>query len=136
MIKKLDKDYNELVGKRIKEFRIRKDISQEELGKYLKLPKQTISTIEKGRRRVTIQELDMLSGFFDEPLSAFIKEDHEYAFPYDTEYGELPVFMSDFLEKYKYACKKVAIYKDKPGKMFTNTFIDAIKMIYRDTSGK
>ena len=64
-IKGLDNSFNDLVGKRIREYRIKKDVSQGELGKYLNLPKQAISRIEKCKRKVTAQELDKISLFFD-----------------------------------------------------------------------
>ena len=130
-IKDLENNFNKIVGKRVREYRIIKDVSQEELGKYLNLPKQAISSIEKGKRRVTAQELDKISLFFEEPLSAFIKEDHKYVYPIDTPYGALPVFMSDFLEEYRYSIENVGIYKIQ-GKQLTNRLISAIQTIYRE----
>ncbi len=134
-MKELEKNFNDLVAKRIREYRIKRDVSQEELGKYLKLPKQAISSIEKGKRKVTTQELDMISLFFDEPLSAFIREEHEYIHVVDSDTGTLPVFMSEFLEKYRYAIEKIDIYEEQ-GKKFTNRLIDGMKIIQRDVKNK
>ncbi len=130
-IKDLEKNFNKLVGRRVREYRIIKDVSQEELGKYLNLPKQAISSIEKGKRRVTAQELDKISLFFDEPLSAFVKEEHKYVYPVDTPYGALPVYIADFLEEYRYSIENVDMY-EKEGKRLTDKLIDAIKAIYSE----
>ena len=134
-MKELEKNFNDLVGRRVREYRIKQDASQEELGKYLKLPKQAISSIEKGKRRVTAQELDMISLFFNEPISVFVKEEYEYIYPSDTDYGALPVFMAEFLEKYRYAFENIDIY-EKDGKKFTNRLIDGMKIIQRDVKSK
>jgi len=134
-MKEFEKNFNDLIGKRVREYRIKHDVSQEELGKYLKLPKQAISSIEKGKRKVTAQDLDMISLFFDEPLSAFVKEEHKYVYIVDTDYGALPVYMADFLEEYRHSIDKIDIYK-KEGKKFTNRLIDAIKMVYREVNNK
>lgn len=135
VMKKLDKDFNELVGKRIREYRIKNDVSQEELGKYLKLPKQTISTIEKGKRRVTGQELVLISAFFDEPTTAFTQEAHKYVYIVDTNYGALPVFIADFLKELVHYANKIDTFKID-GKRFFNRLIDAIKIILREAKNK
>ncbi|NQT67452.1 MAG: helix-turn-helix transcriptional regulator [Actinobacteria bacterium] len=134
-MKELEKNFNDLVGRRVREYRIKQNASQEELGKYLKLPKQAVSSIEKGKRRVTAQELDMISLFFDKPLSAFIKEEYEYVYPYDADFGVIPIFIAEFLEKYKYAYENIQFFK-KHGKKFTKRLIDGMKIIQREAGNK
>ena len=42
-------EYDKKVGKKVRDYRITHDISQEKLGKYLRLPKQAISRMENGK---------------------------------------------------------------------------------------
>jgi len=51
------------IGNRIRSLRVLRKFSQEELGKKLGLPKQSISRIEKGNRKVTDSELEMIAEF-------------------------------------------------------------------------
>jgi len=129
-MKDLEKNYNDLVRRRIKEYRILKNISQEELGKYLNLPKQAISRIEKGKRRVTIEELEKISLFFDEPLQAFVKEEYKYVYPADTPYGVLTVYMAEFLEDYRKALG-IDAHKNISDKL-TKKFISAVQTVNRE----
>jgi transcriptional regulator with XRE-family HTH domain len=124
-------DYDVFVGSRIRRIRVLKDISQEELGKVLKLPKQAISAIEKGKRKLSIEELDKISTFFNEPMQAFIKEDYEFVHIIETPYGAIPVFIDDFLEQYRYAFKNIGIYKEH-GKKFTEKLIRGMEIIQKE----
>ena len=69
----MSEGYNNL-GDSIKILREKNDCTQTELGKVLNLPKQSISRIEKGRRKVSPKELDKISKFFNIP-SIFILKD-------------------------------------------------------------
>jgi len=55
----MSKKYDNL-GERIKKLRILKKFSQEELGKVLNMPKQSVSRIEKSNRSVTDIEVEKI----------------------------------------------------------------------------
>lgn len=70
-------DVNKYIGSKIKEFRIRKNISQEELAEFLKTTPQTISRYELGQRKTGNDILFDLANFFNVSINDF--------FPYDNE---------------------------------------------------
>ena len=97
-------EYDVKMGKRIRNYRITHDRSQQELADYLKLTKQAISRIENGKRRLTAQELEMTALFFDVPLALFLMEDYKYTHPTETINNSiLPVFMAEFIDDYEKA---------------------------------
>jgi transcriptional regulator with XRE-family HTH domain len=57
-------DFNLRFGKRIKQLREKKDISQQELAELLHVPRSTISQIENGGRKLCAEELTRLSEIF------------------------------------------------------------------------
>ena len=57
-----------ILGKRIKELRIERRISQRQLGIELGFSNQTISTWESGQREPDCDSLIMLANFFDTSL--------------------------------------------------------------------
>lgn len=59
-------------GNRIKSLRQLKDVSQEELGRFLGLSKQTISGIETGYRATTIEVSIALADFFNVSLDYLV----------------------------------------------------------------
>lgn len=90
------------LGERIKILRENKNRTQTELGKVLNLPKQSVSRIEKGRRKVSSKELDKISKFFNIP-SIFILKDgwinNEYQNINTNERSvRLPQFVESFLD--------------------------------------
>ncbi|MBA7508764.1 hypothetical protein ES705_00697 [subsurface metagenome] len=119
-------EFDKKIGKKIRNYRITHDISQEALGKYLRLPKQAISRMENGKRRITIEELEKIALFFDEPIQLFLKDEYRYIYPKDFSDTSFPVFMTEFLDEY---IKALSI---DPGKknisyMFTDKLIKEIK---------
>ena len=119
-------EFDKKIGKKVRNYRITHDISQESLGKYLRLPKQAISRMENGKRRITIEDLEKIALLFDEPIQLFLKDEYRYIFPQDFDGISFPVFMAEFLEEY---IKALSI---DPGKknisyMFTDKFIKEIK---------
>ncbi len=68
---KLNED--QIIGEKIRQIRVVKRISQDELGKHLGLAKQTISKIEKGNRKVTATELLKISEYFEKYINEFLK---------------------------------------------------------------
>lgn len=92
----------DFIGERIRKLRYINNCTQEELGKVLNLPKQLISRIEKGKRRVSSQELDKISKFFHIPTIFILKEgwiDETYkdSIPNNKWDISVPSFVEDFL---------------------------------------
>lgn len=69
----MSKGYD-FLGERIKKLRDMNDCSQVELGKILNLPKQSISRIEKGNRKISTDELDKIADYFDTAPIVILKE--------------------------------------------------------------
>ena len=88
----MSEGYNNL-GDRVKILREKNNRTQTQLGKVLNLPKQSISRIEKGRRKVSPKELDKISKYFDIP-SIFIQKEGWI----DNEHrNRLPSFVGSFI---------------------------------------
>jgi len=60
------------IGEKIRQARVLKKISQEELGKKINLKKQSISLIEKGKRDVTLPEIMIIAKYLDKDLEFFL----------------------------------------------------------------
>lgn len=63
------------IGNKIRELRIKKGVSQEELGKILDKSHATISDIERGRRNLTAIELDAIARFFGVNADVFFTKE-------------------------------------------------------------
>jgi transcriptional regulator with XRE-family HTH domain len=122
-------EYDVKMGKKIRNYRITHDYSQQELADYLKLTKQAISRIENGKRRITAQELEKTALFFDVPLALFVRDEYKYTYPFESSYDVvLPVFMSDFIEDYEKALT-IDAGKDNIADKYTKKFINLIKYV-------
>jgi transcriptional regulator with XRE-family HTH domain len=124
-------EYDIEMGKKIRNYRIIHDFSQQELADYLKLTKQAISRIENGKRRITTQELEKTALFFDVPLALFVREGYKYTYPTETSYDViLPVFMAEFIDDYE---KSLTINagKDNIADKYTDKLINLIKHVNR-----
>ena len=129
-MRKLLKDFDIKIGKRVRDYRISQNIRQDKLAEYLGLPKQSVTKLEQGKRRLNIDELEKIALFFDKPMEFFIQEDYKYLHPIETPYGGLPIFMEPFLEEVRYALG-IDIY-EKMGKKMLDTFKKALDAIYRE----
>ncbi len=65
------------LGRRIKQYRESRDLSQESLAKLLGVSRPTLSLIETGDRKVCAEELKKLSDIFGVPMDAFFDEAKE-----------------------------------------------------------
>ncbi len=110
-----------LVPKRIKDFRILYKRKQEELGEALNLPKQAISAIERGKRKVNVEELSKISKFFNEPFDAFFAKEFKFDYYPKNLYGSFPKFIVDFLDDYKYFLDKLEKEVDYPEYDYSKT---------------
>ena len=62
---------NAEIGKRIEDFRKKKEWTQQELADRMGLPRTSISQIEQGKRNVTAVELYQFSKELEFPISDF-----------------------------------------------------------------
>ena len=121
-------EYEKNIGKKVRNYRISNDIRQEQLAKYLNLPLQVISRMENGKRRITVEELQKIALFFDEPIQLFTKDEYKYIYPVESVYGVVPVYMEIFLDDYAKGLE-VDAGKNNFTNKSTKKFIDAIKSI-------
>ncbi|MCL6559071.1 MAG: helix-turn-helix domain-containing protein [Firmicutes bacterium] len=68
------KNYYEEIGKRIKIAREERGLTQEQLGEKLGFTKTAINLYEKGKRRISIDDLKKISHVLGKPLSFFLGE--------------------------------------------------------------
>lgn len=66
--------YNEL-GKKVRNLRIKNNITQQELADILKISRVHICNIENGRRGMNLEQLNVLCKYFKIDLSYFVNED-------------------------------------------------------------
>lgn len=64
-------DINKYIGNKIREFRIKKNITQEELAEFLKTTPQTISRYEIGERKTNQDVLFSLANYFNVSINDF-----------------------------------------------------------------
>lgn len=64
-------DTNKYIGSKIKEFRISKNITQEELGEFLNTTSQTVSRYENGERKTSNDMLFQLADYFNVSINDF-----------------------------------------------------------------
>lgn len=98
----MSKKYD-FIGERIRKLRVLKRFSQEELGKELNLSKQLISRIEKGKRKVTDDELEKIADFL-EVMPKYLLEDgwieNQYKKSYEPQnkWGiDIPQFIDEYI---------------------------------------
>ena len=127
-MRKLQKEFDAKISRNVRNYRITHEISQESLGKYLNLAKQAISRMENGQRKITIEELEKIALFFDQPIALFLKDEYKWVHAEDTAHGALPVFMAEFLEDYAKGLQ-IDAGKDNLTDKYTKRFIEAIKNI-------
>jgi len=81
-----EKDRLQLAS-RLKEAREYLELSQDEVGRALQLPRTAISMIESGQRKVDTIELKKLAEIYQRPISFFTGEDKgSAALPKDVEH--------------------------------------------------
>lgn len=67
-------DINKYIGNKIREFRIKKNITQEELAEFLKTTPQTISRYEIGDRKTNQDVLFALANYFNVSINDFFPD--------------------------------------------------------------
>lgn len=125
------KDIDVSISEKIRQYRILKNRTQEELGDFLKLPKQAISRIEKGQRKVSYSELSKIAKFLEEPIEVLIEEDikNRLVKAGADSIALIPKFAFDFLTDYK---KFIDGYSIEEAKVFTNEVCRQINNVYEE----
>jgi Helix-turn-helix. len=120
-----------LISEKIRQFRILKNKTQEDLGKCLDLPKQAISRIEKGQRKVSYSELSRIAEFLEEPIETLIEEDikNRLIKAGKDSISLIPKFAFDFLTDYK---KFLDNYSQEEAKVFTDEICRQINNAYEE----
>ena len=68
-------DDRKLLGERLKEAREYLGFSQEEVAKFLGVPRTAVSNVEAGLRKIDALELKKVAGLYKKPVSHFTGED-------------------------------------------------------------
>lgn len=71
------KEDRQRLGERLKNARTYLGFTQDEVAKFLSIPRSALSELESGRRRVDIHELTKLAKLYRQPLSYFSEESEE-----------------------------------------------------------
>lgn len=76
----MNKTINQRVGFVIREFRIKKGISQEKLAKEINVHRSYIGAIERAEKSISVRNLEKICKAMDVKLSQFFKtlESHKY----------------------------------------------------------
>ena len=132
------------LGDRVKILRDKNDLTQTDLGKVLNLPKQSISRIEKGRRKVSPKELVKISKLFNIPSIFILKDgwiENEYR---DTSTNSrvvrLPQFVESFLDGleqfFENSLDRPSGFNYDDIKEITENTIEALKDILEEYKGQ
>ena len=127
-------DFEKKVGINVRNYRITHNISQSELARYLNLPKQTISRMENGKRKITIEELEKIALFFKEPIQMFYQDNFKYTYLEGTAFGAIPAVMAAFLDDYSEGLSIDSSDKN-PIHAATKTFVNAVLAINQTVRG-
>ena len=68
-------DIKEKIGKRIREIRESKKISQEKLAELADLDRTYISSVEKGKRNISIENIEKITKALDHTLQDFFSSE-------------------------------------------------------------
>jgi transcriptional regulator with XRE-family HTH domain len=106
----------DFLGDRIRKLREINDCTQEELGNELNLPKQSISRIEKGNRKISVEELDKIADFFHTAPILILKDgliDKKYE---DSKpKNKWGIKVSQFIDEYIHEQEQYTDYLIKSG---------------------
>jgi len=76
-----------MIGKRIKELRLSKGLTQEEFGKLINVTKVSICCYEKETRNPTLETLSTLAKIFGKDINYFLGNDQYVIADSNTQYG-------------------------------------------------
>jgi transcriptional regulator with XRE-family HTH domain len=90
------------IGNKIRQYRITKHHSQEELGNSINVNKQAVSRIENGIRRVSHSELVKIAEFLEEPIEVFTEREVKFKLILIKKANTaIPKFSIDFLNDFE-----------------------------------
>jgi len=69
--------FNEKLGIRLKEIRVNKNLQQSDIAEILSVDRVSISHIEKGQRKITIEELHKLADYYNKSVDVLIDTDKD-----------------------------------------------------------
>ena len=72
-----EEEYNTIVGQNIRSFRVQRGMSQQEIGKILKVTSQQIQKYETAQNRVSASKLKVLADYFKVSVGSFFDENEE-----------------------------------------------------------
>ncbi len=67
----------DIIGRRIRQARLEKTLTQEQLGKMIGYTEETIANYERGRRLVSLDDLGKIAAVLQKPITFFIGTDPE-----------------------------------------------------------
>jgi len=124
-------DIDTSISEKIRQYRILKNKTQEDMGKSLGLTKQAVSRIEKAQRKVSYSELSKIAKFLEEPIEVFIEEDikNRLVKAGNDSIALIPKFAFDFLTDFR---KFLDSYDKEEAKVFADEVCRQINNIYED----
>lgn len=87
-----------IIGKRIRELREKKGISQEELGKVLERTHAAVSDIERGKTKLAATDLSILANYFGVSTNDILRDEAVNS-PVFTQYRDSKDMTPDELDK-------------------------------------
>lgn len=63
------------LGEKIKSLRKRRCLKQDDIANILKISRGQVSNLEKGRRSINLEQLNILCNFFEIDMSYFLREE-------------------------------------------------------------
>lgn len=90
------------IGMLIKDYRKKKNVSQEKLASHIGLSRTSINNIEHGRQRIMIDTLLMISDILKVPLIDFMPKEFEMLPSFDKQ---IPSGTSDSVKEWLYDVK-------------------------------
>lgn len=104
-------DKNILMGKKIKEAREKKDLSQKDFAKLLNVSQASVSKYESGENIPRMNKLKQISSILDTPLSYFLEESQE-----KSEKKELiPKNKKEIRDVIEEFCQELGLFGKKDG---------------------
>jgi len=90
------KEIKKVLGKKIREAREEKGITQRELGLFLGYSPMGVSHFEKGIRELKISDVEKLSQFFNKSMSYFLQSESTFFRANSSDYDLVEKSLKDF----------------------------------------
>lgn len=80
-------DINQFSGEKIKEFRKKRGLNQEDLAEHLSMSQSAYAKIENGHTALDVKRLIQLSEYFEVPVSDFLPNQKEHVYQLNSQDG-------------------------------------------------